>query len=225
MELKIKYKKGLNAYMEKARLTRGIEYGYEIKDSSALEGAMKKIQKEHIDKGKESRPGKKLKEVKAIVIHWTGVPKQSWQTVRKWWDDDTNGVYGSAHYIIDMSGNIIECIPSDEVAYHVGSKADQYTDFAKHYFGENVCSNYDSPNNYCIGIEKIPVDSDGNYTDKTENATIGLAVALLKKYGLTTDNLLMHSHIRKIQYKTCPKKEATDPAEWGEFKLKVKERL
>lgn len=183
------------------------------------------IRKEHIDIGKESRPGKELKSVEAVIVHWTGVPKQSWQTVRKWWDDDSNGVYGSAHFIIDINGTIIECIPPGEVAYHVGSKVDEYTEFAKHYFGKNVCSDYDSPNNYCIGVECIPVDSEGNYTEATSEARIDLLSHLLTDNGLTVDNLLMHSHIRKIQSKVCPKKEAIDPAEWELLKYRVQERM
>lgn len=179
------------------------------------------IIKSHMDKGQESRPGKKLTEVRAVVIHWTGVPKQTAQTVMNWWDNDDNGIYGSAHYVIDMNGNIYEAIPPDEVAYHVGSR--NYTDYARKYFGKHngivICSDRQSPNNFTIGIEMIPVDSNGNFTDKTREAAMNLAKTLLFENNLELQNLLMHSHIRPVSEKRCPKLFVDDPAKWEEFKM------
>jgi len=179
------------------------------------------IIKSHIDIGTESRPGKELTQVRAVVIHWTGAPKQTAQTVISWWDDDKNGVYGSAHFVIDMAGKIYEAIPPNEVAYHVGSR--NYTDFAKKYFGEYkgvpICSDRQSPNNFTIGVEMIPVDSTGNFTESTYQSAIKLVKVLLFKHDLELQNLLMHSHIRPVNEKRCPKIFVDDPAKWEEFKM------
>lgn len=179
------------------------------------------IIKSHIDIGKESRPGKKLKDLRAIVTHWTGVPKQSFETVKKWWDDDENGIYGSAHYIIDLKGDVYETIPPNEVAYHCGSAESGYTEFAKKYFSPRICSNFDSPNNYTIGIELIPEDAEGNFTAATYLSAVELTEFLMEKNGLYTNNILMHSHIRKVSEKRCPLLWVSDPAKWEEFKLDV----
>lgn len=177
----------------------------------------------HIDIGKESRPGKRVTKVKAIVMHWTGVPKQTAETVIEWWDDDENGVYGSAHYVIDIAGEIHEAIPPHEVAYHVGSR--HYTEFARKYFGKHhgveICSDRQSPNNFTIGIEMIPIDSTGNFTDETRESGMKLAKQLLFEHDLGLQNLLMHSHIRPVNEKRCPKLFVDDPATWEEFKMDI----
>lgn len=184
-----------------------------------------KIIESYIDIGKESRPGDKLHGVDAIVMHWTAKKGQTAEDVRKWFDNDVNGVYGSAHEIIDIYGNVLVVIPDNEIAFHVGSN--NYTEFARTFFRTQYTKNRPlTPNFVTIGIEMIPIDTEGNFSDLTYDAAIKRVIYHLKKNKLTVDNgLLMHSHIRPINEKACPRRWALDPAEWELFKLRVKKEL
>ena len=70
-----------------------------------------------------SRPGKRLHAVKGIVMHWTASPEQNARDVQAYFERRKAGTlgYGSAHYIIDQKGEIVQCMPELEVAYHCGS--------------------------------------------------------------------------------------------------------
>jgi len=71
-----------------------------------------------------SRPGKRLREVRGLVLHWVANPGSTAKANRDFFEGRKHGKngYGSAHYIVDMDGSIIQCIPENEMAYHCGSK-------------------------------------------------------------------------------------------------------
>lgn len=189
-----------------------------------------KVTEAYINLGPESRPGILLDTVMAVVMHWTGVPGQTWQTVRGWWDNDMNGVFGSAHEIIDVLGNVYLTIPDNEVSYGVG--ADQYTEYAKRFFGQEYTSNkrradglWETPNLVTLSLEMMPVDTQGNFSKFGYISGVQRAAYNLKKNGLTVDQLLMHSHIRPVSEKVCPKLFVEDPAKWEVFKMDVRDQL
>ena len=68
-----------------------------------------------------SRSQRRIKEVLGIVMHWTANPRANAEQNRNYFETRKNGKdgYGSAHYIIGQDGTIIQCIPLEEVAYHV----------------------------------------------------------------------------------------------------------
>ena len=73
---------------------------------------------------KYSRPQTPLKEVRGITLHWVENPGTSADFNRNYFEMRKSGQhgYGSAHYIIDNRG-ILQCIPEDEMAYHVGAQS------------------------------------------------------------------------------------------------------
>lgn len=70
-----------------------------------------------------SRPQKPIKELLGIVIHWTANPYANAEQTRFFFEAKKTGMggYGSAHYIIGQNGEIIQCIPTNEIAYHCGT--------------------------------------------------------------------------------------------------------
>lgn len=109
-----------------------------------IEGDNMNITQDFIGYNEFSRPNRKLKELKGLVVHWIGVPQSQARVIRNNFDK-ANGAYASAHYVIDYnSGHIIQCIPDDEVAFHVG--ANTYTELWNE-------TNLGNPNNYLVGIE------------------------------------------------------------------------
>lgn len=175
-----------------------------------------------------SRPGRKLREVKAIVLHWTGNPGASAKANRDFFESRSTGTqgYGSAQYIVDMDGSVIRCIPEDEVAYHCGSgqvdpaSGKIYTDYARQFFGD-YCSNPsgNSPNNASIGIEMCPIDALGHFTIETWQATERLVIKLLKQYNLLVTTITTHEKI--VGWKSCPMLFHNHPEELDRFVSEV----
>jgi N-acetylmuramoyl-L-alanine amidase CwlA len=156
-------------------------------------GSMLPITPMMLTKNQWSRTGRNLVSVKGIILHWTA-------NEGKGADADNNAQffenrkygktsYGSAHYIVD-DHQIVQCLPDDEMAYHVG--ASRYTSYAKEKFGSY-------PNNCTLGIE-ICVNADGNFK-KTYQHAIELTAHLLKKHKLDVDDIATHY---QITWKNCP---------------------
>lgn len=158
-----------------------------------------------------NRPKKKLRKLKAIVVHWTANKGKGANAManRNYFNSTTRSA--SAHYIVDDS-NIIQCIPDDEVAYHVGAKSYRPK-------GIKLMEGVYSPNWFTIGIEMC-VNADGNF-GKTEENTINLICYLMKKYGLDTSDLIRHYDVTG---KDCPHMYI-DEAKWGAFKTRCESHL
>ncbi len=174
---------------------------------------MNNLKIDHIEKNPFSRPAEKLQSVKAIIVHYTACPKASAKNIRDYFDNlkkqskpDT-ARSASAHYAVD-DDNIIEIIPPDEVAYHVGAKQIQYTELSRSLGNR-------SPNNYTIGIEMCHDDESGKISVKTLANTIVLIQELNQKFGLTSENIFRHFDITG---KNCPKWFVEHANDWNEFK-------
>jgi N-acetylmuramoyl-L-alanine amidase len=144
-----------------------------------------------------SRPGKHLKSISGIVLHWVANPKSSALANRNFLETKQYGQhgYGSFHYIVDLNGSIIQCIPDEEMAYHCGSKT--YTEYSQKKYGSY-------PNNCTIGIELCHSDWEGSFTDKTLKAAAELCSELCKKYMLSPcEDITTHHNI--VGWKKCPK--------------------
>jgi N-acetylmuramoyl-L-alanine amidase len=165
------------------------------------------IQTKTIPPCKHARPQRELNAVKGIVLHYTGDEGAPAINIRNYFARDSDGRFASAHYAVD-DNNIIQCLPDNEMAYHVG--ADDYKKDAL-----NRLSSY--PNNCTIGIEMC-IDKEGRITEKTRQNTIDLTVYLLKKFGLTPANLWRHFDITG---KDCPSPWVQNPKEWERFKNDV----
>ncbi|MGD7047101.1 N-acetylmuramoyl-L-alanine amidase [Rossellomorea marisflavi] len=163
-----------------------------------------------------SRPKDKLKGVRGIVIHWVANKSSSAKANRNFFENRKSGNsgYGSAHYIIDLDGSVIQCLPDAEVGYHVGSHV--YTAHAL-----NRLSSY--PNNCTIGIELTHTDWEGRFTKDTYDSALELAVKLLKKYGLDENDLWLHHTV--VGWKDCARWFVNNNSEWVKFKTKAGEML
>jgi N-acetylmuramoyl-L-alanine amidase len=152
-----------------------------------------------------SRPGSKLFKVKGIVIHWVQNPNTTAKQNRDFFELRKNGDkgYGSAHYIINLDGEIIQCIPDLEMAYHVGAK--EYNDII-----DKKLSNY--PNNCTIGIECCHIDMAGNMTDLTVLALKELIISLCQKYKLSPLHDLFRHY--DITGKFCHKYYVNNADKW-----------
>jgi len=158
-----------------------------------------------------SRPGAPLVKVKGIVIHWVGNPKTTAEQNRNYFDSlklqklNDNPRYASAHFIIGLEGEVIQCLLENEIGYHVG--ATRYTDRAK-----NELSKY--PNDCTIGIELCHTNWDGEFTEQTLQSCKELILELCERYNLGEKNIYRHFD---ITLKECPKLFVEHPDKWDKF--------
>lgn len=164
--------------------------------------------------GCPNRTGRKIKQVKGVVIHYVGCDQPNASVFAKSWKTKT--VYGATTYVVDWNnGDIYYVIPENEVAFHVGAK--KYTDLTKLLIGN------DNPNNYFIGIECcIPSVENSKPSDIQWKSLVELSVDILKRNKLTQDNLYLHYDITG---KNCHKYFTENPTEWIRFKEDVRKSL
>lgn len=158
---------------------------------------MAEFKKLFLTLGRGGRPGTKITP-KALVIHWTANTNSGADAIanRNYFENHPQDKV-SAHYIVD-DRQIVQCVPEDEMAYHVGAK--KYTSLALRELGEY-------PNRVTIGIEMC-VNSDGDFT-KTYMNTVEFAADILKRRGWGVDRLLRHYDITG---KDCPRFFVDDAA-------------
>lgn len=140
-----------------------------------------------------SRPGKHINSLDNIVIHYLGNPKTTAQENHDYFESlkDLQNVSMSANYVIGLKGEIIHCVPDDEVAY---------------------ASN--SANSYSISIENCHPDESGKLTDATYKSLVQLTAYLSEQYGLERDQIIRHY---EVTGKICPKYFVEHEDAWEEF--------
>jgi len=144
-----------------------------------------------------SRTGKKTRRIKDIVVHYVGNPGTTAQENRDYFDSDQSTV--SAHFVVGLDGEIIQCIPLSE---------------------QSSASN--NRNVDTISIEVCHPDASGEFTVASYNATVKLCVWLCEQFGLDQNDIIRHYDVTG---KLCPKYYVEHPAAWAQFKEYVKERL
>lgn len=148
-----------------------------------------------------SRPGDAIGEVKNIFVHYTANPGTSAAQNRSYFEQlkDTHERSASAHFIIGYDGEIIQCIPLDEIAYAVQGR------------------NYDS-----ISIECCYTAEDGSFTSKTYDSLVNLLAYLADVYNLSEEEILRHYDCGG---KLCPVYYVENEGAWTALKEAVKEKL
>jgi N-acetylmuramoyl-L-alanine amidase CwlA len=144
-----------------------------------------------------SRPGDPLGQVKSIFVHYTANPGTSAAQNRSYFEQlkDTHITSASSHFIIGYEGEIIQCIPLDEIGYAVATR------------------NEDS-----ISIECCYIEADGSFTEETYQSLVTLLAWLTNSYGLTEDDILRHYDCGG---KSCPLYYVEHETAWNNLKADV----
>lgn len=123
-----------------------------------------------------ARKGKELKEIKDIVIHYTGNPASTAQNNRDYFNKFTTTV--CSHFVVGLDGEIIQCLPIDEVS---------------------AASNH--RNKDTISIEVCHPDATGKFNDETYLSLVKLTAWLCDNSGLDKNNIIRHYDVTG---KNCP---------------------
>lgn len=126
-----------------------------------------------------NRPYTKRSKTTAIAVHYVGNAGSSAVGNRNYFQTTSTSV--SSHYIIGLDGEIIRCIPEDEVSW---------------------CTN--QANSYTISIENCHPNADGIFNDKTYKSLVELCADICKRWGLNplNDGIIRHFDVTG---KVCPK--------------------
>lgn len=158
--------------------------------------------KNYLTPNEYSRPGKKLKEVNAIVVHYVGNPGTTAAQNRSYFENlkDTHATSASSHYIIGMEGEIIQCVPLNEISYASNNR-----------------------NKDTIAIECCHPDETGQFTTATYKSLVKLVAALCRTYDLDPETGIIRHY--DVTGKYCPLYYVNHEDEWYGFKLDVKAEL
>lgn len=156
------------------------------------------IQQKLLTVNQYSRPGTKIGKIKNIVIHWVGNAGSTAIANRNYFESlKEKKSFASSHYIVGLHGELIQCVPESEIAYHANNA-----------------------NSYSIGIEVCHPDWVGKFSDVTYKALIELLADLCKRYSLEpTQAIIRHYDVTK---KLCPKYYVEHSGAWLQLKQDVK---
>ena len=143
-----------------------------------------------------SRPGieRDADEITGIVIHYTANPGSTAQQNRDYFEGlkDSGATYASSHFIIGLEGEIIQCIPTSEIAYASNDR-----------------------NSDTIAIECCHEDETGEFNDETYESLVHLTAWLCGRFDLTTDDVIRHYDVNG---KECPLYYVEHEDAWEQFK-------
>lgn len=156
-----------------------------------------------LDRNPYSRPGKKRTGVNQIVVHYVANPKTTAKNNRDYFNNmekqaEADRRYVSSHFIIGLEGEIIQCIPLDEVA------------------NANAPRNEDT-----VSIECCHPDSTGEFTEETKESLYRLTAWLCEELNLTEQDVIRHYDING---KNCPKFYVEDEDAWKSLKKEMKKK-
>ena len=148
-----------------------------------------------------SRPGDELTQVNGIVIHYTANPGASAKNNRDYFENlkDTHITSASSHFVIGLEGEIVQCIPSWEIAYASNER-----------------------NKDTISIECCHPDETGAFTKETYQSMVQLTAWLCTKFNLTEEDVIRHYDVTE---KICPKYFVENEEEWSRFKEYIRQAL
>ncbi len=148
-----------------------------------------------------SRPQIPLESVNAIVIHYVGNPGTSAAANRSYFEGlaVSGETHASSNFVVGLEGEIIECVPVDEVAYCSSNR------------------NYDT-----VSIEVCHSDEAGQFSAVTMDSVVRLTAWLCKEFNLSADDVIRHYDVTG---KECPLYYVRNPDAWDALKDAVRAEL
>lgn len=162
-----------------------------------VDASQPEIDVQLLDVNPYSRPGTETEEITGIVIHYTANPGSTAQNNRDYFNGlkDSHETEASSNFIVGLDGEIIQCVPTWEMAYASNSR------------------NIDT-----VSIECCHPDETGKFTDETYRSLVQLTAWLCVKFDLTEDQVIRHYDVTG---KNCPKYFVESEDAWAQFKEDV----
>ena len=174
---------------------------YSEKKDSEITAEKPDIDVDLLDINEDSRPGTATDRITGIVIHYTANPGSTAKQNRDYFNglQYTHQTQASSHFVIGLDGEIVQCIPTWEVAYASNER-----------------------NKDTVSIECCHPSEGGNFTDATYRSMVQLTAWLCQKFELTEEDVIRHYDVTG---KNCPKYFVEHEDAWVQFKSDVKTAL
>lgn len=145
-----------------------------------------------------SRPCIATDTITSIVIHYVGNPGSTAQGNRDYFENlqYTQETYASSNFIVGLKGEIIQCIPTNEIAY---------------------CSNERNINS--VSVEVCHETADGKFNTYTYGSLVNLTGWLCMYLDVPPDQVIRHYDVTG---KICPKYYVEHEDAWKKFIRDVK---
>ena len=151
-----------------------------------------------------SRPELPLEEVKGIVVHYVANPcstalenRNYFESLKYQWGNNATSV--SSHFVIGLEGEVIQCVPLNEVAYASNNR-----------------------NSDTISIECCHPDTTGKFYDSTYTSLVNLSAYLCREFELEAKDVIRHYDVTG---KACPKYFVDHEEKWEQFHEDVQAAL
>lgn len=148
-----------------------------------------------------SRPAIPLKKINGIVIHYVANPRSTAMENRNYFEGlkDGRGTKASSHFVIGLEGEIVQCIPTSEIAYASNER-----------------------NNDTLSIECCHLKEDGKFNSETYHALVRFTAWLCLEFHIEVEDIIRHYDVTG---KNCPKYYVEHEKEWFEFQNDVEEYM
>ena len=140
-----------------------------------------------------SRPATPLETIDGVVIHYVGNPGTSAAANRSYFANLalTHETYASAHFVVGLEGEVLQCVPLTEIAY---------------------CSS--QANDHTVSIEVCHADEAGEFSAETMASLLHLTAWLCGEFDLSSADVIRHYDVTG---KICPKYYVEHPEAWESF--------
>lgn len=174
---------------------------YFEKTGQEIEAVEPEIDVELLTVNPYSRPGTPTEKITGIVVHYTANPGSDAIDNRNYFESlkDGHDTQVSSNFVVGLKGEIIQCVPTWEVAYASNSR------------------NIDT-----VSIECCHPDETGKFNDDTYRSMVQLCAWLCMKFELTEENVIRHYDVTE---KICPKYFVEDEEAWKNFREDIKNTL
>lgn len=159
------------------------------------------VKQEFIRKNIFSRPDVSRRKINNIVLRYVANPGSSAEGNRNYFDSladqdsQKGGTSTSSHFIVGLEGEVIQCIPINEIAY------------------ANAPRNEDT-----LSIEVCHPDDTGKYSDATYESVVRLTAWLCTQLKLKSSDVVRHYDING---KLCPKYYVEHEEEWKQLRKDI----
>ena len=145
-----------------------------------------------------SRPGTPLETIDGVVVHYVGNPGTSAAANRSFFANLalTHETYASAHFIVGLEGEVIQCIPLTEIAY-----------------ASNI------RNEDTVAIEVCHPDETGAFSPAAYQQVVELTAWLCRTFDLDPDTDVIRHY--DVTEKLCPLYYVEHPEAWDAFRADV----
>ena len=157
------------------------------------------VERDLLTENEWSRPGTPLQKIDGVVLHYVGNPGTTAAANRNYFESlsaGTDGIYASAHFIVGLEGEVVECVPLTEIAYASNTRNDD-----------------------TVSIEVCHPDETGQFAPASYDRAVELTAWLCQEFKLDPETDVIRHY--DVTGKDCPRYYVENPEAWDTFRSDV----